>query len=128
MKATKRLSAILLTSLPALAAADPVEGLWKSEVDDGEYAHIQMEPCGSNLCGRVVAVFDEAGQIEGPTVGTNLVWDMMAEGDGAYGGGKILHPASGKTYNCKMNLNGDSLRVRGCFGPICGKQTWVRLN
>ena len=33
--------------------------------------------------------------------------------DGVYTGGEIYDPETGKTYDCKMTLNGDQLKVRG---------------
>lgn len=36
--------------------------------------------------------------------------------DGVYNGGEIYDPESGKTYSCKMTLEGDRLRVRGYIG------------
>ena len=42
---------------------------------------------------------------------TNFSYD-----DDAYTGGKIYDPESGKTYDSKMSLNGDNLKVRGYIG------------
>ena len=36
--------------------------------------------------------------------------------DEVYKGGEIYDPESGKTYNCKMNLDGNKLKVRGYIG------------
>lgn len=36
--------------------------------------------------------------------------------NGTYTNGKIYDPQSGKTYDCKMTLTGDKLRVRGYVG------------
>ncbi|MDN3654180.1 DUF2147 domain-containing protein [Ferruginibacter paludis] len=36
--------------------------------------------------------------------------------DGVYSGGEIYDPETGKTYACKMNLEGDKLKVRGYIG------------
>ena len=42
------LSAAALAVLAATSAfADPVEGLWKTQVDDGAYAYVTMSPCGA---------------------------------------------------------------------------------
>jgi uncharacterized protein (DUF2147 family) len=35
---------------------------------------------------------------------------------GAYTSGKVYDPENGKTYDCKMNLKGDVLKVRGYIG------------
>jgi len=36
--------------------------------------------------------------------------------DGSYSGGNIYDPESGKTYSCKMSLDGTKLKVRGYIG------------
>lgn len=36
--------------------------------------------------------------------------------DGVYSGGEIYDPETGKTYSCKMTLEGDKLKVRGYIG------------
>ncbi len=113
------------------AFADPVEGTWKTKPDDnGNFGHIQIKPCGSAFCGTLVKAFDGSGkQIESPNVGKQIVWDMMAKGDGAYGDGKVWSPDRDKTYNSKMTLSGDNLAVQGCVFGICrdGGQ-WQRLK
>src|ERR1700712_2793096 len=37
-------------------------------------------------------------------------------GNASYSDGKIYDPESGKTYDCKMTLNGKILRIRGYIG------------
>ncbi len=36
--------------------------------------------------------------------------------DGVYKGGEIYDPETGKTYSCKMSLDGNKLKVRGYIG------------
>lgn len=36
--------------------------------------------------------------------------------DGTYADGKIYDPETGKTYSCKMSLEGNKLKVRGYIG------------
>ena len=36
--------------------------------------------------------------------------------DGTYSGGDIYDPETGKTYSCKMSLQGNKLKVRGYIG------------
>lgn len=47
--------------------------------------------------------------------GIELLTDFSFYND-EYKGGKIYDPESGKTYDCKMNLIGDNLKVRGYIG------------
>ena len=122
------LGALAAVALAAPALADPVEGIWKTEVDDGAYAHVTIVPCGQLLCGSISRTFNAGGEFKSPNIGKQLVWDMAPGGDGAYGGGKIWQPSTGKIYRSKMALSGDVLKVSGCVGPICKKQTWSRVK
>jgi uncharacterized protein (DUF2147 family) len=109
-------------------AADPVIGVWKTQVDEGAYAHVNISACGDKLCGVIAKTFNNTGEYKSPNIGKKLVWDMDANGDGAYSGGKIWQPSTGKEYKSKMALSGDTLNVSGCWGPICKKQTWNRVK
>lgn len=109
-------------------AADPVEGTWKTQVDDGAYAHVKIAACGAALCGAIARTFNGSGEYNSENKGKPIVWDMMPAGGSAYSKGKIWQPSTGKIFNSKMTLNGNSLVVRGCVGPICKKQTWTRVQ
>ena len=62
-------------------------------------------------------------------IGRQIVWDMAAEGAGAYSGGKIWSPDRDKTYSGKMQLDGDGLAVSGCVLGICRDGgTWTRVK
>lgn len=116
----------------AAFAADPVEGLWKTKPDDnGNFGYVQIAPCGARLCGVLVKSFDSGGA-EKPSenVGKRIVWDMVANGDGSYGNGKVWAPDRDKTYKSKMQLAGDSLSVSGCVlgGVICRASEWQRVK
>ncbi|MGI3166304.1 DUF2147 domain-containing protein [Pseudooceanicola sp. 200-1SW] len=125
----KALVAAALVAVGAGAAlADPVEGIWKTEVDDGSYAHVTFAPCGAALCGVISRTFNSSGEYQSENRGKPIVWDMQAAGEGKYGDGKIWQPSTGKVYRSKMELAGDVLRVAGCVGPICKKQTWTRVR
>lgn len=122
------LMALAFAASPALA--DPVAGTWKTQPgDDGAYGHVKVAPCGSKICGTLVKGFEASGAPSSAGLeGTKIIWDMAAEGGGAYGGGKIYAPDKDKTYKSKMALSGNKLTVSGCVGPICRKQVWTRVN
>ena len=123
------LSAAALAVLAATSAfADPVEGLWKTQVDDGAYAYVIMSPCGAKLCGVISRTFNSTGEYKSANIGKKLVWDMQAKGSGRYKRGKIWQPSTDKVFKSKMSLSGNTLKVSGCVGPICKKQTWSRVN
>ncbi len=110
-----------LFAASAAFAADPVEGMWQTAPDDnGNFGHIEVAPCGPAFCGTLVKAFDGSGaQIESDNIGKQIVWDMMATGDGNYEDGKVWSPDRDKTYNSYMILSGDSLTVKGCVFGIC---------
>lgn len=125
----KAIAAAALVAFGAGAAmADPVEGIWKTEVDDGNYAHVTFAPCGAAYCGVISRTFNGTGEYDSANKGKPIVWDMQAEGAGKYDDGKIWQPSTGKIYRSKMQLEGDVLKVSGCIGPICKKQTWTRVQ
>jgi uncharacterized protein (DUF2147 family) len=111
-----------------MTLADPVLGVWQTEVDDGAYAHVTMAPCGPAICGTLSRSFNAAGEYKAATLGRQLVWDMQPNGKGGYTNGKIWQPSTDKTYRSKMTLEGNRLNVSGCVGPICKTQTWARVQ
>ncbi|MDC0657332.1 DUF2147 domain-containing protein [Leisingera sp. SS27] len=115
--------------LAGAAAADPVLGVWKTQADDGSYAHIQMAKCGAAVCGKIARTFNSEGEYKSPNIGKTLVIDMVPNGDGSYEG-KVWRPSNDKIYIGKMDLAGSSLALRGCVagGLICSKQTWTRVQ
>ncbi|MCG7519214.1 DUF2147 domain-containing protein [Ruegeria sp. Ofav3-42] len=116
------------------AAADPVDGLWKTEPGDtGGYLHVSIAPCGSAICGTIDSAFDGQGnqQLNYENLGKQIIWDMVPEGGGSYDDGKIWAPDRDKTYSSKMSLdNQNTLTVKGCVagGIICRGQTWTRVQ
>lgn len=112
------------------ALADPVEGVWKTQPgDDGNYGLVTISACGNHICGVLGQGYDNAGnKVESPNIGRQMIWDMNANGGGQYSGGKIWAPDRDKTYNSKMALSGNTLKVQGCVLGICRGQTWQRVK
>ena len=123
------LAAVLIIGATG-AFADPVHGTWQTSPDDnGNFGHIEMSACGAASCGVLVRAYDGAGkQVQSDRVGQRIVWDMVAKGGGAYGNGKVYAPDRDKTYNSKMTLSGEFLKVEGCVLGICRGNTWKRVN
>lgn len=66
-----------------------------------------------------------------PMVGIVTLWDLKANKDGTWGGGKGYKPSEDRNFNAKsMKLvdGGKKLEVRGCVSIICRNATWVRAN
>ena len=123
------LGAAMSLGVAGAALADPVEGVWKTQVDDGSYAYIDMSACGPAICGVIARTFNSDGEYDSPNKGKTLVIDMVPKGDGSYAG-KVWRPSNDRIYIGKMHLSGNSLALRGCVagGLICSKQTWNRVK
>jgi uncharacterized protein (DUF2147 family) len=59
-----------------------------------------------------------------------LLKDFTFDGDNVYSGGTVYDPKNGKTYSCKMTLDGNSLNIRGYIGiSLFGRSvTWTRVK
>lgn len=118
-----------LSVLAGLAHADPIEGVWKTEVDDGRYAYVTMQPCGPNVCGVISRSFEGGAEYNSPNKGKMLVQNMAPQGGGKYKG-KVWRPSNDKVYIGKMSLSGNTLKLSGCVagGLLCSSQTWTRVQ
>ncbi|MEM8850463.1 MAG: DUF2147 domain-containing protein [Pseudomonadota bacterium] len=116
-------------SLATIASADPIEGVWQTEVDDGAYAHVTIAPCGANYCGVITQSFNASGAYDSPNTGRQIVRDMAPRGGGAYEG-RVWRPSNDKVYIGKIQLNGNQMALRGCVagGLLCARQNWVKVN
>ncbi|WP_340241673.1 DUF2147 domain-containing protein [Sulfitobacter pontiacus] len=110
-------------------AADPAVGVWKTQPDDGAYAHVKMTPCGGAICGTIQRTFNASGEYKSENIGKQLVIDMKPDGSGKYSG-KVWRPSNNKIYIGKMTVAGNSLKLSGCVagGLLCSKQDWQRVQ
>lgn len=111
------------------ASADPLEGVWQTQEDDGAYAHVTIAPCGAAFCGVITKAFKDGGEYASPNLGKQIVIDMAPQGDGTYDG-QVWRPSNDKIYVGGIELEGDSMKLAGCVagGLICKKQTWSRVK
>jgi len=65
-----------------------------------------------------------------PELGLELLKDFTFDGDDVYEDGTIYDPKNGKTYSCKMTLEGNSLKIRGYIGiSLFGRtEVWTRVK
>jgi uncharacterized protein (DUF2147 family) len=110
------------------ASAEVPEGIW---LISGEAA-VQIFPCNSLLCGRILwlqAPRDPEGQLKRDTrnpdpalrqrelCGLTVMRDLRSTGPNHWDDGWLYNPASGKTYNIKLELTSpDALVARLYLG------------
>lgn len=133
------LAALALLSAPASAAAPDIRGFWMT--DDGEAA-IELAACGNALCGTIgwlKSPLDggaparddnnpDAALRPRPLCGLPVVGDLRAR-DGAFGGGWIYDPDTGRRYQLSIRTHGpEELEVTGFLGVEALGQTvrWRR--
>jgi len=120
---------ILLSGVNAYSQnADSIVGEWYTEE---ERSVVEISQCGNLYCGKIIWLKypkDEAGKdkvdaknsdesMRGrPLLGLPLLTDFTYKGANKWEGGKIYDPKNGKTYSCKMTLEGNTLKVRGFVG------------
>lgn len=65
-----------------------------------------------------------------PELGLELLKDFTFDGEKVYEDGTIYDPKSGKTYSCKMTLDGAKLKIRGYIGiSLLGRtELWTRVE
>jgi uncharacterized protein (DUF2147 family) len=121
--------AVAVVMSAGMGMAEPALGTWKTEVDDGAYAHVTIQNCGSNVCGTIARTFKNGAEYQSENIGKMLVRNMQPKGNGRYEG-KVWRPSNNKIYIGKMDVNGNRLKLRGCVagGLICAKQDWTRVK
>ncbi|MCQ0970745.1 DUF2147 domain-containing protein [Paracoccus sp. TK19116] len=127
MKAFAIAAALVLAG--ASAQADPIEGLWQTQPDEGSFAHVQIVPCGAGFCGTITRTFRGTEEYKGENIGLQIVTEMVPQGGSNYKG-KVLRPADRKVYNGKASVAGNQMNLAGCVagGLICKSQTWTRIQ
>ena len=122
------------------AAADSAQGTWRLANGD---VTVRISPCGSKLCGYVVALarpLDKAGRPKvdhenpnpslrsRPVMGLQILSNMQAKKDGQWTG-TIYNADDGNTYSAYMSLQGGStMKVKACVGAFCKIKTFMRVN
>jgi uncharacterized protein (DUF2147 family) len=134
---------ILLASLSCYAQnADAIIGKW---LNKDKNAHIQIFKRGSAYFGKIVWLKEPLDEAKKPKVDSqnpnenlrarpilNLeILQNFKFNNGIWEEGTIYDPKSGKTYSCKISLDGnDKLNVRGFIGiSLIGRtDTWTKVK
>lgn len=130
-------AALLLLSAHASAQNDDVLGHWNTINNDGEpQSLVQLYRNGDELHGRIVKLYDEAKQdavctkCKGerhnePIAGMVIITGLRPDDD-EWKGGRVVDPETGSEYDCKLWLEGDTLKIKAGFGFIGQTREWRR--
>lgn len=136
---------MLIPVLGANAAADDGDamlGTWLTE--DGK-AKVKVYKCKDKYCGQIIWLKEPKNEdgtdktdVENPDeklrsrklVGLPILWNFSYSGDNTWEDGRIYAADDGKTYKCKITLEGNKLNVRGYVGiSAFGRTTvWTSSN
>lgn len=125
---TRAAAATALALTASAASAENLSGTWRTATYQGDYAHVRFGPCADKICGVVVKTFGPNGEIQGGSLGKTIVTNMVSLGGGAYDGGRIRRPDTGQSAPLKLQINGGSMNVKACVGPLCRNDTWTRVQ
>jgi uncharacterized protein (DUF2147 family) len=131
----------LFGASPAFAQSTEPVGVWLTEKGD---ARVKVTKCGSGICGVIVGLKDPIDPATGhpqvddknpnpalqtrPVIGISLFIGMRPSASGKWSG-QIYNADDGGTYVSHVTFTGgDTLRVEGCVGMICGGETWTRVG
>jgi uncharacterized protein (DUF2147 family) len=139
------IAARAVASVPAAEATTPAgsspEGLWAT-VDDRsgtERALVRVTLTDERLCRVIERIHLRPGEAPDPVctrcrgerkdarvLGMTILWGHRADGP-RWSDGRILDPENGREYASTLWLpDGDTMKVRGYWGPFYRTQTWHR--
>lgn len=130
----------LILSTSIYAQESSVFGVWKTIDDEtGEakaYVEIYKDQ-NDTMSGKIIKLLQDdedticekcpGDKKNQKVIGMQIIWDMIKNGD-QWIDGEVLKPENGKTYSCKVWVEGDKLQVRGYIGFVYRTQTWLRVE
>lgn len=142
MRSTFLLSLLAAAALPlfsagALAQNDAVLGQWDTLNKKGErQSLVELYRNGDQLEGRIVKLYDPAKQDavcnkckgerhKEPIAGMVIITGLKAD-DAEWKGGRVVDPETGNEYDCKVWLEGETLKIKAGYGFIGQTREWQR--
>jgi uncharacterized protein (DUF2147 family) len=119
--------AMLMTTAGAKADTG-LSGTWRTATYNGDYAFVRFGPCSGKICGVVTRTFGPDGEIQGGSLGKTIVINMEPVGDGEFANGRIRRPDTGQSAPLKLEVNGGTMKVSACLGPLCRNETWTQVQ
>ncbi len=126
------------------AAASPI-GTWKTIDDETKRTRSLVKiykKANGKLFGKIIKLYQQPSEPKNPVcdkckganknkpiVGMNIIRGLELDDD-EWGGGTILDPGNGKTYSCKIWIEGGGkkLKLRGYVGFFYRTQYWYRVK
>lgn len=126
------------------SAQSEITGKWKSIDDETNEAKsvVDIFEKGGKYYGKIIKLFRKPGEDPDPVctacdpedsrynmkvLGMEILKDMKKVGN-EFSEGTILDPKDGKTYKCKIWIEGSDLKLRGYWGPFYRTQTWKKAE
>lgn len=121
------------------AAVESPTGVWR--MSNGSVT-VKIANCGPSLCGQIVGLkrpLDKAGKPKTdrknpnpslrsrPMIGLTVFNNMQETGTNKWKG-SIYNADDGSTYRATAELAGDRFTVKACWGPICKKIRFNRIE
>lgn len=145
MRKKKAVLILLLTVISFSAWAQKADAILGSWANPNGQDHILIYKHGDKFFGKLDWIKfpnDENGKPKTdknnpdpalrsrPDLGLELLKDFTFDGDNVYSGGTVYDPKNGKTYSCKMTLEGNTLKIRGYIGiSLLGRsEIWTRIK
>jgi uncharacterized protein (DUF2147 family) len=121
--------------------AQSIFGKWRTvDSETGqEKSIVEIYERNGKVFGKIIEIFDaskrdlsckfcEGDDYNKPIMGLNIIKNMKKEGS-TYKEGTIIDPQDGKTYRCRLQLDGkDTLQVRGYLAVFYSTQYWKRVK
>ena len=131
---------LFLSTGAGKAQNNTIWGKWKT-IDDKTKkpkSIVEIYEQEGKLYGRIVQLFLEPGEDPDPVcdkckgeqknkkiLGMVIINGLTQKGD-AWSKGEVLDPDNGKTYNAKIWLEDEKLKIRGYILFLYRTQTWIR--
>lgn len=135
----KKISLFFVLSLTvALVQAQSIVGKWKTIDDETGKPRsiVEIYQKGNEYYGKIIKLFRDPSEPQDPVcekceddrkgkkvIGMEIIRKMKKNGS-EYEDGTIMDPKKGKVYDCKMWIEGSTLKVRGYIAFLYRTQTW----
>lgn len=138
---SKTVSTLIITLFTVVAVtgqnkSTAITGIWLSPKKDSK---IEIFQSGNKFYGKIIwGTGSSPKDVKNPDktlrnrdlIGLSILNGFVFDGDDTWEDGTIYDPREGKTYSCKMEMDGmNKLKIRGFIGiSLLGRtETWTRV-